>query len=167
MDGSTAYSYGLCYKTVEDGSLPAQPPSSSQTGSELNERYQHALEEMMSHVRKLGALVPSSSNDDVMASCQELELAARDFQEQGRYAPRAMQVFSSLFAASMFGRVIISEIGLPVERKTIQPSRIGGSLGGIKYIVGSILFKLGDASIFHGYPDPLRIAHKIQGHEHK
>lgn len=43
--------------------------------------------------------------------------------------------------AIMYGRVIISEVALPVEQKTIKPLESSGILGGDKYRVGSVYFK--------------------------
>ncbi len=42
--------------------------------------------------------------------------------------------------AIMYGRVIISEVALPVEKKTIKPLDPSGILGGDKYRVGSVYF---------------------------
>jgi hypothetical protein len=42
--------------------------------------------------------------------------------------------------AIMYGRVIISEVALPVEKKTIKPLDASGILGGDKYRVGSVYF---------------------------
>lgn len=47
-----------------------------------------------------------------------------------------------LYNASSFGRIIISEYNVPPHSKTIKPIGIGGILGGPKYIVRNILFKV-------------------------
>ena len=44
-------------------------------------------------------------------------------------------------AARTYGRIIISEVYLPMKRKTIKPLNLGGVAGGEKYIVHNILFK--------------------------
>jgi hypothetical protein len=44
-------------------------------------------------------------------------------------------------AASVYGRIIISERFLPVEQKTIKPLMLGGTAGGLKYICGGVMFK--------------------------
>ncbi len=45
-------------------------------------------------------------------------------------------------AASVFGRIIIEELFVPYERKTIKPLlALGGVHGGLKYVVHGILFK--------------------------
>ena len=43
--------------------------------------------------------------------------------------------------ASLYGKIIISELALPVHNKTIRPIAVGGIAGGEKYIVQNILFK--------------------------
>lgn len=43
------------------------------------------------------------------------------------------------YAAKTYGRIIISEIYLPVEEKTIKPATMGGIAGGEKFIASSIL----------------------------
>ena len=42
------------------------------------------------------------------------------------------------FAASTYGKVIISEYHLPTHQKTIKPDNAGGVVGGVKYIVHDI-----------------------------
>jgi hypothetical protein len=44
-------------------------------------------------------------------------------------------------AASVYGRIIISERFLPVTHKTIKPLMLGGTAGGLKYICGGVMFK--------------------------
>lgn len=46
-----------------------------------------------------------------------------------------------VFVAETYGKVIISEINVPVDHKTIKPISIGGQAGGEKYIAQGILFK--------------------------
>lgn len=41
-----------------------------------------------------------------------------------------------------YGRIIISELYLPPEQRTIRPSQLGGVAGGVKYLVNNILFKV-------------------------
>ena len=47
-----------------------------------------------------------------------------------------------LHEAQQYGKIIISELNLPLEQKTIKPINKGGILGGEKFVVNSILFKL-------------------------
>lgn len=68
-----------------------------------------------------------------------------------------------LTAASSVGRIIISEVYISEKKKTIKPISVGGTIGGEKYIVHSILFK---HAIGSGALDD-DMAAKIAGHELK
>ncbi len=57
-------------------------------------------------------------NAKSLQSCADLERLARDFTETAR----------------TYGRVIISELHLPVEAKTVRPINMGGVLGGTKFL---------------------------------
>ena len=50
-------------------------------------------------------------------------------------------------AASVFGRIIIEELFVPFDQKTIKPLSMGGLHGGLKYVVHGILFKFCLASM--------------------
>lgn len=51
-----------------------------------------------------------------------------------------------------YGRIIISELFVPVANKTIKPANLTGVAGGTKYVVRGILFKLcQDPQIRPGY----------------
>jgi hypothetical protein len=65
--------------------------------------------------------------------------------------------------AQTYGRIIVRELHFPVERKTICPMNLGGVIGGDKYVIGGILFKVARASFFSD-EEP---AHKVAGHELK
>jgi len=39
------------------------------------------------------------------------------------------------------GMIIINEVNLPPEKKTVKPADLGGVAGGTKFIVANILFK--------------------------
>lgn len=45
-------------------------------------------------------------------------------------------------AAVTYGKVILAEMHLPAERKTIRPTEVGGFAGGVKFIAGDVLFRL-------------------------
>ena len=47
-----------------------------------------------------------------------------------------------VYAAKTYGKIIISEVHLDPQKKTIKPSSIGGIAGGAKYFCQSIFFKL-------------------------
>eukprot|EP01128_Nolandella_sp_AFSM9_P006750 TRINITY_DN3544_c0_g1_i1.p1 TRINITY_DN3544_c0_g1~~TRINITY_DN3544_c0_g1_i1.p1 ORF type:complete len:469 (+),score=102.11 TRINITY_DN3544_c0_g1_i1:92-1408(+) len=69
-----------------------------------------------------------------------------------------------LHAARKFGKVIISEIFLPYDQKTVRPIQMGGVIGGEKYIVHNILFKFATGKV-GAFSD--EAASKIAGHELK
>jgi hypothetical protein len=59
------------------------------------------------------------------------------------YANLANLASNFLEVAKSYGKIIISEVALPVAEKTIKPcSDIGGAAGGEKYRVQNILFKV-------------------------
>ena len=76
-----------------------------------------------------------------------------------------------LESAEKYGQIILSELFLPAEKKTIQPQthQVGGHLGGQKYIVGDMIFKVPDASLFmsssRDYSQAMACAMKVAGHE--
>ena len=61
------------------------------------------------------------------------------------------------------GKVIVSEINLPNERKTIKPVAAGGLAGGQKYIVNGIIFKVPEATDLYG--GSVVSANKAAGHD--
>jgi biotin carboxyl carrier protein len=115
--------------------------------SSSNAKFQSVTERLVS----LTASGFQPDGNDVVGCCGELEQLARDF----------------LDTARTYGRVIISEMHLPIGQKTIRPLKLGGVLGGQKYVVRGILFKIPDGTMFAKYPDPMHIANKVQGHELK
>lgn len=67
---------------------------------------------------------------------KRLTQLSQDFVEMVRNmlgASRVTQTHTCLQART-YGRVIISELGLPVGAKTIPPANIGGKAGGLKFI---------------------------------
>jgi hypothetical protein len=70
-------------------------------------------------------------------------------------------------SAVRYGQIIVSEVYLPVSRKTIKPDKtVGGVIGGEKYIVQNILFKfaLDSHGVFGGNDES---AAKVAGLELK
>ena len=112
----------------------------------LNERYQLLTERL---IENISMRTPEPA--PLLQCCDDIERVVRDFMETAR----------------MYGRLIISEMHLPLERKTIRPLKMGGVLGGAKFVVRGVLFKIPQADAFASYPDPIYIANKIQGHELK
>ena len=115
----------------------------------LNARFQELTETLVRAIACGSRNVVHS--DETLKACYDLERVARDFRDTAR----------------TYGKVIISEVHLPVEAKTLRPLKLGGTLGGSKYVIRDVLFKLGNGDLFKDYPDPLYIANKIQGHELK
>jgi hypothetical protein len=46
-----------------------------------------------------------------------------------------------LYTAKTYGKIIISEVYLPVAEKSIKPADLGGVAGGLKYVAHNIYFK--------------------------
>lgn len=46
--------------------------------------------------------------------------------------------------AQAIANIIITELHLPVEQKTIKPVDAGGIAGGVKFLVNDIFFKVRD-----------------------
>lgn len=110
---------------------------------ELVHELQHGLEEGKGDER-------ASSLVQLLHDCDALEDLAHDFLETAR----------------LYGRTIISELHLPLQDKTVRPVSVGGVLGGSKYFVRGVLFKMASdapGSLFSAYPDPMHVANKVQG----
>ena len=71
-----------------------------------------------------------------MAKFQKLSNLGRDF----------------IYTAKTYGRIIINELCLPYEHKSVKPKEVGGIAGGTKYIAQGILFKLvvDERKLYHG-----------------
>jgi tetratricopeptide (TPR) repeat protein len=70
-----------------------------------------------------------------------------------------------IYSSATYGKIIISELYLPVSQKTIRPSSLGGVAGGEKYIVHNIIFKFA-VDHLHLYQSD-EAAAKVAGHELK
>jgi hypothetical protein len=69
-----------------------------------------------------------------------------------------------LFIAQIYGKIIISEVFLPLKYRTIKPFMdIGGNAGGEKYIYNGILFKF--ATDWKKIYDGDQMAMKAASHE--
>jgi hypothetical protein len=103
--------------TAKSSKSPAADPYISN----FNDRFQVVTE-------KIRSFTATSSTQDKIEANTELLHLYHDF----------------IFTAKQYGRIIISEVYLPVEQKTIKPvSYVSGILGGEKYIIRNILFKVG------------------------
>lgn len=84
-------------------------------GGEWNSRFQNLLE--ASRIAKVGK--------EVIEIYEGLASVVRDF----------------IHVASHYGAIIVSEQHMPMEKKTVQPWKVGGVAGGVKYRAQDILFK--------------------------
>ena len=117
------------------------------------------------------AHVPGSENDRF----QELQKVIASVHELQGESMRLLRLYEEVhtiardFAdmASNYGHIIISELHLPSSAKSIKPVELGGHLGGQKYLVHNIVFKVPEAALFKDYPDPMWASLKIAGHELK
>jgi len=95
--------------------------------------------------------------EDSQHKYKELSILAKDF----------------VYAARVYGNIIISEIYVPNNQKTIKPINMGGIAGGSKYICQGILFKfamdvaLGNQWLYGGIEMNNEKAQKAAGHEMK
>lgn len=81
-----------------------------------------SFQEAASAVRKLK---PNSSQNELLRAYEKVSNISRDF----------------IYTATTYGKIIISEVYLPPEDKTIKPIR-GGIAGGEKYLCKGIYFKV-------------------------
>ena len=54
------------------------------------------------------------------------------------------------YASKTYAKIIISELPLPLDQKTVKPCSLGGIAGGCKYVVGGIVFKFALDSLLRG-----------------
>ncbi len=109
-----------------------------------NNRFQLLLDDIAASV--------NGGHEKLVPLYEEVHTISQDFVEMAKF----------------YGHIIISELHLPVERKTIKPwEGSGGVLGGQKFLVHNILFKCPDAKVFAEYPDALWASMKVAGHELK
>eukprot|EP01122_Echinamoeba_exundans_P007904 TRINITY_DN2521_c0_g1_i1.p1 TRINITY_DN2521_c0_g1~~TRINITY_DN2521_c0_g1_i1.p1 ORF type:complete len:1209 (+),score=237.81 TRINITY_DN2521_c0_g1_i1:47-3628(+) len=93
------------------------------------------------------------------------DLLARPDSEE-KYSSLSRLANEFVFVAQTYGKVIISELSVPAEEKTVRPVSIGGIAGGEKYIVQGILFKfaLDISGIYCGDENAMKAAgHEIIG----
>lgn len=79
--------------------------------------------------------LPQKTNEDKLVRYQKISKIAKDFEHTGinlKYFKQKVQ---------LYGKIIISEVSVPVANKTIKPISIGGVAGGEKYIHSGVLFK--------------------------
>jgi hypothetical protein len=121
--------------TLENG-VNKPMPIPIQAGKDWNAEFQVLLEQQ------------TTSEKHLTERYKKLAELARDF----------------CYAAQVYGKIIIGELGLPIPQKTIKPVTVGGRAGGDKYIVLNILFKFAlDTEGIYGNND--EAAMKAAGHE--
>ena len=85
-----------------------------------------------------------------------------DEEEERYYESLRKLELDFVYTAETWGRVIIEEIFLPVEKKTIKPLESRGTLGGYKYEVRGVFFKFAHEI---QYLVNASNAAKVSGHE--
>jgi Clustered mitochondria/Translation initiation factor eIF3 subunit 135 len=108
---------------------------------DFNTRYQQVVEQIANQIT---TGTPLSVKVSLHA---RLTAVARDF----------------MYCSKSVARVILNELHLPLEKKTLKPVNVGGVAGGDKYIANGILFKVAtaDGELF----ETDEAAAKVAGHE--
>lgn len=103
-------------------------------------------------------------NNTFQSLMEELNLCEEQSQERMEiYADIAKLAQDFIHCATTYGKLIISEVGVPYSEKTIKPMSIGGIAGGEKYVVKNILFKFAlDKNELYGSDEA---AAKAAGHD--
>ncbi len=87
------------------------------------------------------------------AACDRLDQLQQEFLSMASVFPLRLQfVFLCSRTFKMYGKIIINEVYLPDEKKTIKPQKLGGVGGGLKYCVHNIIFKF-PLNIYNIYSD--------------
>lgn len=128
--------------------LPSAPsPFGSGEHEFLSRNYNESFQRSLLRIR---SLTPNTRREDRIAAYASVAHLAEDFQ----------------YTVQTYGRIIISEVYLPPEEKTVKTTKVGGIAGGDKYLVGNVLFKFAvDSSNIFGGDDAMAI--KVAGHELK
>eukprot|EP01102_Stenamoeba_stenopodia_P010457 TRINITY_DN3150_c0_g1_i4.p1 TRINITY_DN3150_c0_g1~~TRINITY_DN3150_c0_g1_i4.p1 ORF type:complete len:699 (+),score=110.12 TRINITY_DN3150_c0_g1_i4:139-2097(+) len=103
----------------------------------------------------------------IMLLLRKLSEHNASFQEEIEVRRSLVQLSQDfLYTAKAYGKIIISEVYLPVKQKTIKPVDVGGIAGGEKYIIHNILFKFAvdDKGVYGGND---AAAAKAAGHDLK
>lgn len=108
-------------------------------------RWNDIFQKTIEAIRKLS---PNTRQEERIKVYEELAHHSHDF----------------IYTATTYGKIIISEVYLPPEEKTIKPIR-GGLAGGEKYVCKGIYFKF--AVNAHNLFDSENSANKVAGHELK
>eukprot|EP00026_Physarum_polycephalum_P000237 Phypoly_transcript_00237.p1 GENE.Phypoly_transcript_00237~~Phypoly_transcript_00237.p1 ORF type:complete len:1263 (+),score=191.32 Phypoly_transcript_00237:1964-5752(+) len=109
---------------------------------ELNERFQQLVQTIAGFTEKTSFATKRSTNEHLMHLYQDF-----------------------VSRATTYGKIIITEVNFPDDKKTIKPVDVGGVAGGEKYIKSGILFKFAlDINKIFGNDCN---AAKVAGHELK
>jgi len=105
-------------------------------------------------------------NDRFQKAIMELKDRGQLYDERIRiYRELADLAQDFIHSAKTYGKIIISEVYVGSERKTISPLSLGGIAGGDKYMVNGILFKFAVDSA--GLLGSDEAASKVAGHDLK
>ncbi|PRP84152.1 hypothetical protein PROFUN_04143 [Planoprotostelium fungivorum] len=144
-------------------------------GVELSEIFPGSIHRLRAglreRVRRAKALHPSNEVDEKSWNQQFQQILENlnlcdDAQERSTiYSQLSNLAQDFVHYAKTYGKLIISELYLPDDQKTIKPNDIGGFAGGVKYVVKGILFKLAVDS--HGLYGSDMAAAKVAGNDLK
>eukprot|EP01124_Arcella_intermedia_P007744 TRINITY_DN14795_c0_g1_i2.p1 TRINITY_DN14795_c0_g1~~TRINITY_DN14795_c0_g1_i2.p1 ORF type:complete len:549 (+),score=143.34 TRINITY_DN14795_c0_g1_i2:117-1649(+) len=109
----------------KDGDAQFYPNSAGEISKHDVKRLSNWNRRFRACLNRLRRLEPTSQLSDRIETNLDLMHLAQDF----------------IYAATAYGKIIISEYYLPRKEKTIKPCALGGLMGGQKYIVHNILFK--------------------------
>uniref|UniRef100_A0A6B2KY78 Clu domain-containing protein n=1 Tax=Arcella intermedia TaxID=1963864 RepID=A0A6B2KY78_9EUKA len=133
------------YGDIPLGAPPPAPLPTNDPTFDLNNRFQSVAE-------KLFSLTANADAETMWKLNVEFVKVSRDF----------------LHVAQTVSKVIISEVYVEESKRTIKPEKLSGIIGGVKYLVHSVLFKF---AIYHQRNDAEQLtvieASKIAGHELK
>lgn len=147
--------------------LPGTPEQSSRTFGGLTQ-----TQSLSSSASKISAnpLDLGSFDSGFDAEFQRLmEVVNRDqtvLKEMETFQKLTALVHDFRHAALVYGKVIISEKHLPVEKKTIKPVEVGGYAGGEKYVAGNIFFRF-PIDVHGFYGGSVEFASKEANHQMK
>ncbi|GAM26590.1 hypothetical protein SAMD00019534_097650 [Acytostelium subglobosum LB1] len=128
-------------------------PGGGYAADEYNEKesiLKPILHPPLSSAKDWNAEYQTLVNNNKMEGYRDLSKLAHDF----------------VYTAKIYGKVIISELTLPLHLKTIKPINIGGVAGGHKYIALGILFKLAldSQGLYVGDQNAMKAAgHELKG----
>jgi hypothetical protein len=121
------------YRHNMSGVLTKSPGANASPQESLNQRYQTQVELL----KRIDASMATGSQtiplDQQLDICDTLVAIADDF----------------VHRAENYAKTIIEELFLPDTEKTVKPVEMGGALGGRKYVVSNILFKVSEKCYFY------------------